>query len=317
MQVVILAITLFAQIGPGSPIVTPPNNTTTNVIENKITVLAPAPDPEAIAEASTQSSQAILNTIVVPPPVEWTNDLLGLPDIWRTTPPELTYANSAIRERAELIRNVALVLLALALFAAGAGYALAQDVSFGRVAFAIVLTLGNLTFWEIGINLNNAITASLAAPDLPSMIRPHLETASLDPAAAVSGLVLLLVYVVTALLLLFSLAFRLGVVDVLIAVGSLASLCWVLPQTEYLAAHYTRLSVAVLFGQVLIVLGLGVASVLGSLGSGGSLATLLSIVVLWLVRTLPGMLLAGSAAQRQGNALGNFASRLITRRFFR
>lgn len=301
----------FAQ---GNPIVPPAPQPAPVTVHNEITVEAPPPDPQAIADASVQSSQAILTTVVAPPPLAWANDLLGLPDIWRTTPPELSYNHPAVRDLAGVLLGAALSLLALAIFATGAGYALGQEASFGRIAFAVVASIGNLAWWQIGVTLNNAMTSAIGAQALPSLIRPHLVT-TLDPGTAVGTVVLVLVYAVVALLLLFSLLFRLGLIDVLIAVGSLALLCYATPQTEHLANHYTRLSVAVLFGQVLIVLGLRVASVLGDLGTTGALGTLLSIVVLWLVRSLPGMLISGAASgSRQGGILGLAVARLLLRR---
>lgn len=302
----------FAQ-GVGNPIVPPPVPAPNITVENRIVVEAPAPDPELIANASVQSSEAILTTIVLPPLVQWTNDLLSLPDIWRSTPASLTYENAAIRSLAETVRNAALALVALAIFAVGAGHALRQDVSFGRLLFAVFLAVGNLTFWEIGIRLNNAICESLGAPSLPELIRPHLQT-GLDPTSGVGTVLITILYAAIALLLVFSLLFRLGLVDILIAGGSLALLCYATPQSEGLARHYSSVAVGTLFGQVLIVLGLRVASVLTGLGGGGTLGALLGIAVLLLVRELPRMLIAGGGAgQRQGHGF-SYALVLMLRR---
>lgn len=303
------AVMIFAQTA-GSPIV-PPIETHTTITNN---LVVPPPDPEAIAQASVQSSEAILINVIAPPPLQWVNDLLGLSNIWTQTPPELTFNNGPVREMANAVLAVAIALIALAIFANGAGHALGQDVSFGRLVFAVVLSVGNLAFWEMGVRLNNAINQSLSAPDLPAMLRPHLE-GNLDPGTAAGTVILVLVYAIVALLLLFNLLFRLGLIDILIAVGSLALLCYATPQTEHLASHYVRLSVGILFAQVLIVLGLRVASVLGSLGNGGVVSSLIGIAVLILVRTLPQQLISGAAAGgRQGNGIGVAALIMLRRR---
>jgi len=307
----------------GNPIVVPPPSNSggpQNVtVHNEITVTAPPPDPQIIADASVQSSESILMTVVAPPPVQFANDLLGLPDVWRTTPDDMSWNNPSIRSLAELLRNVALGLVALAIFAAGAQHALGQGMNYGRLVFGVVLCIGNLVWWEIGIRLNNAITTSIGAPDLPSLIKPHLllpqQSIGLMPSGELTTLVLLIVYAIVALLLIFSLLFRLGLIDILIAVGSLALLCYATEQSEFLAQHYTRLSVGLLFGQVLVVLGLRVASVLATLGGSGIIGTLLSIVVLLLIRDLPKTLIAGGGAgQERGHGMAAAAIMLIRRR---
>lgn len=312
---VCMLLTVCIPTSAFAQVITPPSSSTT-VIQNNITVSAPPPDDAEIASASVTSSQAILNTVIAPPPIQWTNELLGLPDIWRTTPPELTYNNGAIRDLSTLIRGVAMALIALAALARGIGITLGREepMSLARLFFAGIVSWANLIFWEIGIQLNNAITASIGAPDLPSLIRPHLTT-HIDPASAVGTVILLLVYAIVALLLLFSLLFRLGLIDILITAGSLFLLCYATTQTEHIANHYTRMSTAVLFGQILVVLCLRVASVLAGLGTGGTLGTLLAIVVLLLARSAPQALLAGSGnGGNNGNRWGRVATRLVLRR---
>lgn len=310
---VFLAVNLFAQAAPGNAIVTPPIETHTTTTVN---LVAPPPDPKAIADASVESSGAVLNTVIAPAPVQWANSLAGLPDIWRTTPPNLTYGNSAIKDLASLIRNVALALIGLAILARGIAIVLGREepTSLGRLFFAAIAAWSNLIFWQIGIDLNNAIAASIGAPDLPSLIKPHLVS-QIDPASTAGVVILLLVYAIVALLLLFSLIFRLGLIDILIATGSLALICYATTQTEHIANHYTRIATAVLFGQVLIVVCLRCASVLATLGSGGVLGTLLSIVILWLARSAPQAILAGGAAgSSQGGQWGRVAFAFIRRR---
>ncbi len=309
------AALLVGQELPGNAIVTNPAPQPQNVtVHNEITVQAPPPDPQAIADASVTSSEAILSTVIVPPPLQWANDLMSLPDVWRTTPDDLSWNNGAIRDMAGLGLAAALSLVALAIFAAGAGHALGQGANYGRLLLGVVLAVGNLAFWQIGIGINNTLNNAIGAPALPSLVKPHLVT-TVDPGAAVGTVVLLLVYAIVVLLLIFSLLFRLGLIDILIAVGSLALLMYATEQTEFLATHYTRLAVGVLFGQVLIVFGLRVASVLGTLGGSGLVGTLVSIAVLLLIRDLPKTLIAsGGAGQGQGRGMGLTLLLLLRRR---
>lgn len=300
-----LVFVVFAQV------VTPPQNIT---VQSNVTLVAPPMDQAQVAEAGVTTSQAVLTTVIAPPPIQWTNELLGLPPIWNTTPDNLSWDNSAIRTLAGLIQNVALALLSLAILARGLGIMLRRETweGMGRLFFAVIAVFGNLVWWQWGIQLNNAMTASIAAPALPSLIKPHLVTA-IDPGTAVGTVVLLLVYAIVALMLLFSLLFRLGVIDILIACGSLALMMYSTEQTQYIANHYSRVAVAVLFSQVLIVICLQVASVLTTLGSGGALGTLLSLAVLWLARSAPQAILAGSASSN-GNRWGGAVVRMIMRR---
>jgi hypothetical protein len=198
-----------------------------------------------------------------------------------------------------------------ALVALAGGHMLGQDVGWGRVVFAGVAAAGNLTWWQIGITINNDLTAGVAAPSLPSLIQPNLGT-TVDPTAAVGTVLLVIVYAIVVIMALFSLVFRLGMIDILICVGSLALFCYVTPWSAHFAKTYTRLALGLLFSQVLVVLGFRVASVLGTAASGVA-GTLLSMVVLVLIMKLPG-LLAGSEASRTGAGIGAAALLLVRRR---
>jgi hypothetical protein len=58
------------------------------------------------------------------------------------------------------------------------------------------------------------------------------------------------------------------------------------------------------------------ASVLTSLGSSGTLGTLLGIAVLWLARSAPQAILSGGASS-QGSRIGNIVVRMVARRITR
>lgn len=312
MLTLLLMAVVFAQAGPGNAILTPPQDVH---ITNTTVVQVPPMDPKAVTEASAIANQSLIVNTIQPVPVLWANTLCQLPNIWTTTPPSVTYDFPDVRQLADLIGLAALAMSGLALLGVALAAMFGADVHerLGRVAFAAVMSVGNRIWWEWGIGLNNAITGAISADLDPcgSLIRPHLSLATPDPGTAVAEPVLVIVYAVVSLLLLFSLAFRLGTIDVLIAAGGLAAFCWATPQTEFIAQWYQRLSVGTLFGQVLLVIGLRTAHALSSIGAGLG-ATLLSIVVLLICRSLLSTL-SSQRSERSGSTLG-YAMALAARR---
>lgn len=308
LTVLLFGLVTFAQLGPA------PQPAPVNV---HVDLVAPPPDDTQIADASVTSSQAVLNTVIAPAPIGWANDLLGIENIWTTTPDNLTWNNPAIRSLALGISGIAAALVGLAILLKAGGIALGQEdwESLFRVLYALALSVLNLIFWEIGIRANNLMTAAIAGPSLPSMIKPHLVT-TVDPAALPGTVILLIVYAIVSIMLLLSLLFRLGLIDILIVAGSVLLFMDAMSETSHMAAHYRRLSIAVIFGQVLVVICLKCASVLGSLGNGGALGTLLSIAILWLAMKAPQAILAGSGAAGGGN-IGGMLFAAIRRRLGR
>jgi hypothetical protein len=294
-------VLLFAQ---GNPIVQPPAPAPNITVRSEVTVQAPPPDPQAIADASTQSYQSIVVTLIAPTLVSWVDGLLNVPDFIRSTPPDLSYRNSAVRGLADIVRTAAMGLVVLAVLVVGISVMLGGQIpdNVGRLLFGVMLSASDLLWWELGIDLNNAINAGITAPPIADLIRPHLSLPAVtaDPVAAFSPAILVIVYAVVALLLLVSLAFRLGLIDILIAVGPLALLCASTEQSQGLYQRYVTLAVGTLFSQVLIVVALRLSPILGTLVSGVA-GTILGIVVLLLARQMPSMLASGGA--RQGNSM--------------
>lgn len=299
---VVAAWIVFAQAG--NPIVSPPAPAPNVTVRNEITVTAPPPDPQAIADASVQSFQAVVVQLVAPTMVKWVDDLLNVPDFIRTTPPDLTYNNPAVKQLADQVRLVAMAMVALVVLALGISHMLGQGASYGRGIYAVILAAFDLLWWQIGIDLNNGITNGIAAPPIRDLIKPHLNLPELtsDPAAAFAPAVLVIVYAVVALLLLISLAFRLGLIDILIAIGPLALLCAATEQSSSFQSRYVGLAVGTLFSQVGIVLALRLAPILGTMVSGVA-GTILGIAVLLLARQMPSML-AGASRSGGGVNLG-------------
>jgi hypothetical protein len=307
-MLVVAAVLLFMQ---GAPIVQPPSPPATIRNEVTVQVQAPPPDPEMIAQASTQSFQAIVVNLVAPTLVSWVDALLEPPDFLRTTPADLTYNQPAVRALSNAARIGAGVLLALFVLGFGISHALGQQPSPGRFLFAAVLSFFELVWWQIGIDLNNVINNGIAAPAIRDVVRPHLTlpTITADPVAAFGPALLVIIYALVALLLLISAAFRLGLIDILIAIGPLALLCAATDETSNLSQTYTRLAVGTTLSQIPMVVALALAPILGGLGTGIA-GTLLGIVVLLLARQMPSLLVAGG----RGSTAGRIATTLVLRR---
>jgi hypothetical protein len=304
-----IGLTIFAQIAPPAPAPAPAANVT---VRNEIVVEPPPLDPEATAQMAGWSFQGIVVTVVAPTLVGWANSLLDIPDFYRQTPPDLTYGNDGVRAMVSVTRGVAFALVALMLLAWGIAKAMGQDPPPGRPIFAVVLVIGHLTWWQLGIDLNNRINNAFNAPDIASLARPQLRLPELtnDPAQAFGPAVLVIVYAIVLILLIAAMAFRLGLLDILLVVGPLAFLCKGLEQTDSFFDAYVKQSAGTLFGQVMVVIALKLAPVLGLVG-GGLVGTFLGIVVLLLARRMPGWL---SNRAQQSSGVGRIATSLVLRR---
>lgn len=315
-HIAVLAFVVLAQAAPGSPIVSPPNPPPIQTtVRNEVQVQVPPMDPAQVRDAALQADAAFIVNVAQPIPVQWANELCSLPDFWRTTPPEWTYQRAELRDLSGKITLAVNGLLALALIAQGLGHALGgRQLGMGRVLAAIVLSIGNLTWWEWGIGLNNALSASIAAPDVcGSLIKPHLELVKdVEPGQALAAPVLVIVFAIVSLLLLLSLFFRLGMLDILIVAGPLFGMLWATPDTERFSQWYLRTSTGILFGQILLVIGLEVAKVLSGISSGTA-GTLLAIVVLLLCRGLLSSMASERNQQRGSNLLWTLVR--VVRRF--
>ena len=300
----VLAVLAILILQVGNPIVPQPQPQPIQVIQNHVTVEAPPPDPQAIADASVQSAQAIVVQLIAPTLVQWANDAINMADIFTRTPPEWTFRNDAVRSLALAVTAIAMSLVVLFVVAAGFGHMLGQSAAYGRLAYGAVLSGLNLLWWEIGIAFNNAICAAIAAPTMVSIVRDHLALPSLttNPIEAFGPSVLVIVYAVVALLLVFSLVFRLALIDILIIIGSLALVTKSAEQTDSWASRYTSLAAGTLFSQIAIVICLRLAPVLGGIGTG-FVGTILGIAVLWLARRMPSMF---GASHHSGSGIGKF-----------
>src|SRR5437016_13126315 len=184
MHLILLGVLFFAQGLPGSSIITPPQPPPIQTtVKNEVVVQVPKMDTAEVRDAAIMADQAFIVNVVQPIPAQCANELCALPDFWRTTPPDWTYNQSELRGLAVKVAVAANALLALALIAQGLGHALGgRHLGMGRILAAMALSIGNLTWWEWGIGLNNALATTIAAPDLcGSLIKPHLELQTPEP----------------------------------------------------------------------------------------------------------------------------------------
>lgn len=301
-----VALVLFLQIGPPMPQPVPP----VQIVENRITLEAPEPSPQKTAVLGSWAISGFLVTTLAPTAIEWTNALLDVPDFIRSTPADLSYGNEVVTALANLIRAVALALMAIAI-AAWAYQAMVTQSGegAGQLVYGTALMLGNMVWWRWGIDLNNAITTAIAAPELGSIVRPHLSLPMMgpdsDPTLAFSPAVVVIATFIVTLLLYFSMVMRLAFLDFLIVVGALALFCKTNDNASKIADAYTSMAIGTLFSQIAVVIMLRLSSAYGFAG-GGIAATFISLAMILLARSMPGLL-----SSRFGSAGGGIGLRTL------
>lgn len=300
-----VALVLWFQMAP--PITPPSQPVVETRVVNEVHVIPQPLDPEAVAEATVHSNGATMNMVIAPPLIQFVNELLNLPDIWRTTPPEWSYNNPAVRQISEVTRNVALGLLGVFILVIGIGKALGQDPDLSRPIYAVILSAGTLTWWEIGVRINNAICAAIGAPSPAEFMRARLKLPS-NGIENIGDTILMIAYAVVAIIVLGTLVFRLAMIMTLIPVGFLALICKAVEQTDHFVQTYGRISVGLLFSQILFVIAFKLVEVLGALGSGVA-TTIIGMVILFNIRKAPGMI---SSMATQGSGAPGVLKRAVT-----
>ena len=152
-------------------------------------------------------------------------------------------------------------------------------------------------------------------PSLVSLVSPHLQlpTDAADAATTdIPAVLLVVVYAVVALPTLFTLVMRLRLIHVLIAAGPLL-LGFALEQTESWAHGYARVSA----GLVLIVPGLKTASVVSSSSGAGIVGALLGIMLLLMIRALPGLLASMNTPSSSIGVFGGLLQFAVLKRIAR
>jgi len=218
--------------------------------------------------------------------------------VW--TPPVLSYDSPTVGALAGAMRAVANA--ALALVAACSGLNLIVRPRIGasyhgvmellpRIVLGALLVNTSAWWTRLAIDANNALITAVGRADLPAWERA-------DPASPVIvELMSVLVYLVGALLLVLQQLMRLALVDVLLVVAPLGTLCWVLPQTHGYARLWASTFVGTVFAQFVQVLALKLgASLVAEIGPVAAdphrVPLLLSVAVIMLTLKIPALLQA-------------------------
>jgi hypothetical protein len=227
------------------------------------------------------------------------------------TPENLSYDNDLVKQYATAAQVLADGLLAVLVLVSGYNVMLRPYISAtyaGHLEILPRLLLGgiliNTAFWwcRLAIDANNAVCGVFGAPSVAGLVATILRGAT----DHVSGLLMLLIATVMAVLLVIQQLMRLALVDVLFILAPLAAVLWILPQTQVWGRLWGRLFIGTVFAQAVQVLslrlGFNLATGLPLLGAAGLLQPLLGVAVLALVLKIPG-LMGGSGAG--GNIVAN------------
>ncbi len=238
------------------------------------------------------------------------------------TGPQITYNNETVLGFWGSLRtsaNLALVLIAMwggfniiVRDSIGADYHGAMELVPRLVLGAVMINTGPW-FIKLLIDLNNALCFAVGQASPPGW------DAAGEAQRTLMGLLLWLVLL--ALLLVFQLVmlFRLAMINFLIVLAPLASLCWVLPQTQGYARSWMRNFVGTVFSQFLQVLALSLAvSLLGALKPMGSdqvlSEILVAIAMMFVVFKAPALLAHHDHGRWVGGFLGYAAARSVLSR---
>ncbi len=229
------------------------------------------------------------------------------------TPENLSYNDDLVKQFATATQVLADGLLAVVVLVSGYNVMLRPYMGStyaGALEFLPRLLLGgvliNTAAWwcRLAIDANNAACGAFGGPSVADVVSTILRVA----VDHISGLLMLLVATVMAILLLIQQLMRLALVDVLLILSPLAALMWILPQSQSWGRLWGRLFVATVFAQAVQVLtlrlGFNLATGLPPLTASGLLQPLLGIAVLALTLKIPSLMSGGAAG-------GNIVASLI------
>ena len=214
------------------------------------------------------------------------------------TPAEGTYGSPTVRSLWDVSRALVNVALAVIVMWGGFNVMVKEHTRspyhevmelLPRLILAALAANLTLEFARGLIDANNAIAAGVGQVGLPGydQASPSQEGIALIFTALAYGIV--------AILLVLQMLMRLALIDVLIVLAPVASLLWVLPQTQGWARWWANLFPITVFQQAvqMMVLRLGSALMVeltpGSL-SNALLTLLLGIAVCWLTLKVPSLL---------------------------
>ena len=229
------------------------------------------------------------------------------------TPEDLSYKDDLVKQFVTATQVLADGLLAVVVLVSGYNIMLRPYMGgtyAGALEFLPRLLLGGIlintaAWWcRLAIDANNAACGVFGAPTIADIVATILRV--IDP-TQLSGLLMVLVFIVMTILLVVQQLMRLALVDVLFILAPLAALLWILPQSQAWGRLWGRLFVGTVFAQAVQVLtlrfGFNLATGLGfnlttgllQLNVAGLLPPLLGIAVLALALKVPSLMGGGAA----------------------
>lgn len=181
-----------------------------------------------------------------------------------------------------------------------------------RLLAAIALVHGSVYFMQMAVDLNNAIGSVAVSTGTPLALDQLPWSSTLGPASiqamqvsedlfhAIFAVALVIALVILAL----SYVVRTALLEVLIVLAPLASLCTVLPDTRSYAKHWLRLFIVTVFMQAVQLIVLRVATAAGFAAPDGIATSLYGLATLWIVLKVPGALHAASHFQSRVHVVG-------------
>lgn len=221
-----------------------------------------------------------------------------------TANPSLIHLNGTIAAAADIL--VAAVVLFASLRSMFEHQSLRPrytlKVMLPRLLAAVALVHGSIYFMQMAVDLNNALGAVAMFTGAPLTLDHLPWSSTLDPASinamqvsedlfhAIFAVALVVALVILAL----SYVVRTALLEVLIVLAPLASLCTVLPDTRPYAKHWLRLFIVTVFMQAVQLIVLRVATTAGFAAPDGIATSLYGLATLWIVLKVPGALHAAS-----------------------
>jgi hypothetical protein len=169
------------------------------------------------------------------------------------TPPAASYNSSAVLSLWGMVRAIANAALALVAVWAGFDLMLREHIGspyhevaeiLPRLVLGAVLVNTSLSWGQLVIDLENALSGAIGAASLPGWQDITVESGQVLIQALAA-----LVYLITSLLLLLQMYVRLALIDLLLVTSPIALLCWVLPQTQRWSSLWSSAFFGAVFAQ--------------------------------------------------------------------
>lgn len=230
--------------------------------------------------------------------IDWALGIGGSLNFVTQTPPQGTYESTTVRSLWDFSRAITNVGLATVLMWGGFNIMARQasnspyyDVMelLPRVILGALGANLSLEFVRFLIDLNNAFSSAVGQVGLPGY------DAATPSQEGIALIFTALTYGIVAILLVFQMLMRMALIDVLIVLAPIASLMWVLPQTQGFSRWWMDLMPVTVFQQAVQMMTLKLGSALmleltpGSV-SNALLTLLLGLAICWLTLKIPSLL---------------------------